>query len=237
MVNRRRPNLFAFLIYPSTTSSIYLTETQSQRDSTPYQANQVLIHSTTARIFRANQPQLLQTRRLSTRDMSAPLPTMPDSWHLEPPHRSHGHHLSSDPWDTNSPAGSSTPIPIPTHYPDHPAAGPGIHDALGALARNTSSDRRKGKEREREVMELVRYEAPVRFAVMGDMMDTSKGRDKVLVSLTFGLLGLKLIGRNVCSTRSRRIFTSCRWWSEYDHYQGGSLPIERGLRRPSVASV
>ncbi|KAI9637751.1 uncharacterized protein MKK02DRAFT_31329 [Dioszegia hungarica] len=119
--------------------------------------------------------------------MSAPLPTMPDSWHLEPPHRSHGHHLSSDPWDTNSPAGSSTPIPIPTHYPNHPAPGPGIQDALGALARNTSSDRRKGKEREREVMELVRYEAPVRFAVMGDMMDTSKGRDKVLKCVQYSL--------------------------------------------------
>jgi hypothetical protein len=132
---------------------------------------------------------------------------MPDSWHLDPPlahsqhSTQHAHKLSgSDPWKADAPhrmgGPSSASGEIPTHY--QPGAGaqlasadlPG--EALGAsMSRHgsgsgsgtNSGGGKKGKEREREVLDLVKYDVPVWLAVMGDMIDTSKGRDKVLVRL------------------------------------------------------
>lgn len=116
------------------------------------------------------------------------------SWHIHPVH---AHKLSSsDPWTAESPnnmAGpSSVPVSIPTHYqsaPIHLGSGAEsreipieeIGDSFGR--RSDYSEKGKGKEREREVMDLVKYDVPVWLAVMGDMMDSSKGRDKVLVSI------------------------------------------------------
>lgn len=105
------------------------------------------------------------------------LPAMADSWRLDPSinsHTNHTHKLSaSDPWISdavpshNNAGPSSAPVRIPTHYHSDPRKG---------------KEKEKEKDREREMMELVKYDLPVWLSVMGDMMDTSKGRDKVLVS-------------------------------------------------------
>lgn len=131
--------------------------------------------------------------------------SLPDSWHLEPisssqsqsklSHRSGG--SISDPWNPSagtsatSTANSSSfhPPPVlayPQPVPMQPQSSLDSASQAAALTRVVGDDgplgvpeKDNGKGKARAVM----VPGPLSVSVLADMMDSSKGRDKVLVSL------------------------------------------------------